>query len=429
MSNSNPKKILFLMTGSIACYKACQVISRLVQAGHEVQVVASPSALQFVGNATFEGLTGKTVISDLYAKGNVMDHIHLMRWADLVVVAPATANYINKAAQGVGDDLLTTLFLAHDFKKPFLVAPAMNTSMYLHPITQTSIKRLREIGIEILETASGVLACGETGFGKLLDPDLMLEEIKNRLPRSEAASASTEEAEAEPKSDVKTSHLRILVTAGGTTEPIDNVRVITNLSTGETGAKLAELLADFGADVHLLHAENAKAADSRVEQSTFSTFYSLQKNLKFLLTNHEYDMVIHAAAVSDFSVGSVEINGKTFETSDFPKIHSTDKLSINFKNNPKIVDEIKSLSRNKDMKLVAFKLTSKASEAEREAAVHRLQAHSKADLVIQNDTTEIDKTKQQHRFTLYGANHKKPLENIQALAAELLQEYMKGNQL
>jgi phosphopantothenoylcysteine decarboxylase/phosphopantothenate--cysteine ligase len=424
MSNSTTKKILFLMTGSIACYKACQVISRLVQAGHEVQVVASPSALQFVGNATFEGLTGKTVVSDLYAKGNVMDHIHLMRWADLIVVAPATANYINKAAQGVGDDLLTTLFLAHDFKKPFLIAPAMNTSMYLHPITQNSIKRLREIGIEILETASGVLACGETGFGKLLDPDLMLEEIKSHLPKTKTAETSAEEVTEAPKA----SHFRVLVTAGGTTEPIDNVRVITNLSTGETGAKLAELLADFGADVHLLRAENAKAADSRVEQSTFSTFYSLQKNLKFLLANHEFDMVIHAAAVSDFSVGSIEINGRVFETSDFPKINSTDKLAIQFKNNPKIVDEIKSMSRNKDLKLVAFKLTSKASEAEREAAVQKLQAHSKADLVVQNDTVEIDKTKQQHRFTLYGSDQKKPIENIQALAAELLQNYMKGTQ-
>ena len=175
-------KVLFILTGSIACYKACQVISRLVQADCEVQVVASPAALQFVGNATFEGLTGKSTISDLYAAGNVMDHIHLMRWADLIIVAPATANYVNKIAQGVGDDLLTTLFLAHDFKKPFLLAPAMNTSMYLHPITQNSIRKLKEIGIEILETASGVLACGETGFGKLLDPELIQKEIQSRLP-------------------------------------------------------------------------------------------------------------------------------------------------------------------------------------------------------------------------------------------------------
>lgn len=410
------------MTGSIACYKACQVISRLVQAGHEVQVVASPSALQFVGNATFEGLTGKTVVHDLYAKGNVMDHIHLMRWADLVVVAPATANYINKIAQGVGDDLLTTLFLAHDFKKPFLIAPAMNTSMYLHPMTQSSIQRLRETGIEILETASGVLACGETGFGKLIDPDLMLEEIKKRLSTTETTLPSAVDVTKlqNPK------HFRVLVTAGGTIEPIDNVRVITNVSSGETGAKLAELLTDFGAEVHLLRAENAVAADSRVIQSTYSTFYSLRKNLKFLLANHEFDMAIHAAAVSDFSVDTLEINGETYEPSDFAKIHSSDKLTIHFKNNPKIVDEIKAFSRNKNLQLIAFKLTSKASETERDKAVEKLKAHSKADFVIQNDTSEIDKTKQQHRFTLYGASQKVALENIQTLAAELLQNFMKG---
>lgn len=416
-------KVLFMMTGSIACYKACQVISRLVQAGCEVQVVASPGALQFVGNATFEGLTGKSVVSDLYAAGNVMDHIHLMRWADVVVVAPATANYVNKIAQGVGDDLLTTLFLAHDFKKPFLLAPAMNTSMYMHPVTQSSIKRLRDMGIEILETASGVLACGETGFGKLLEPDLILEEIKKRLPTSESA-ASSDTKESIRKSDL--APFRVLVTSGGTLEPIDNVRVITNVSSGETGAKLSELLSDLGCNVHLLRAEAAKVADSRVEQSTYTTFHSLQKNLKFLLANREFDVVIHTAAVSDFSVGSLEINGREMAAGDFPKIHSSDKLTIHFKNNPKIVDEIKSYSRNKNLKLVAFKLTSKASEEERNQAVAKLRDHSKADFVVQNDTSEIDKIKQQHRFTLYsGAGTKVPLENIQALAGELLQQFMK----
>lgn len=410
-------KVLFLMTGSIACYKACQVISRLVQAGHEVQVAATPSALQFVGNATFEGLTGKTVISDLYAKGNVMDHIHLVRWADLIVVAPATANYINKIAQGVGDDLLTTLFLAHDFKKPFLIAPAMNTSMYLHPVTQSSIKRLREMGIEILETASGVLACGETGFGKLIDPDLMLEEIKKRLTSHETSEEVT------PKDALPA--LKILITAGGTSEPIDNVRVITNVSSGDTGARLAELLTDFGAEVHLLRAENAKVADTRVEQSTFSTFYSLQKNLKFLLANREFDMVIHAAAVSDFSVDTIEINNQEYAPGDFPKIHSGDKLAIRFKNNPKIVNDIKTFSRNKNVKLVAFKLTSRASEVERDQAVEKLRSQSHADFVVQNDTSEIDKTKQQHRFTIYQGETKHAVENIQTLAAELMQNFIK----
>lgn len=113
-------KALVIMTGSIACYKACQVLSRLVQNNYEVQVVASASALEFVGNSTIEGLTGKPVISETHARGHAMDHIHLARWADLILVAPASANYINKIAQGVGDDLVTTLFLAHDFKNLFL---------------------------------------------------------------------------------------------------------------------------------------------------------------------------------------------------------------------------------------------------------------------------------------------------------------------
>lgn len=418
--NSQPApRILFIMTGSIACYKACQVISRLVQAAAEVQVVASPSALQFVGNATLEGLTGKSVISDLYTPGQLMEHIHLMRWADLIIVAPATANYINKVAQGVGDDLLTTLFLAHDFKKPFLIAPAMNTSMYSHPVTQTSIKRLQEMGLEILETASGVLACGETGMGKLLNPDLILEEILKRLP---ATPQAPREAEPPAKTELpKKNPLRVLVTAGGTVEPIDDVRALTNLSSGKTGARLAELLLDFGCSVHLLHAENGEVADSRVEQSTFSTFSSLQKNLKFLLSNREFDAVIHTAAVSDFSVANLEINGRIQSPGDFPKIHSTDQLTIHFKNNPKIVDQIKPSSLNKNIKLVAFKLTSKATQEERNQAVARLQAHSHADFVVQNDMSEIDKVKQQHPFTLYGLPHPIPLENIQALAAELHQ--------
>jgi phosphopantothenoylcysteine decarboxylase/phosphopantothenate--cysteine ligase len=150
----------------------------------------SKSSLEFVGAATIEGLTGEAPITDMYATGNVMDHINLMRWSDLVLVAPATANYINKIASGVGDDLLTTLFLAHDFNKPFLIAPAMNTKMYLHPVTQNSITLLKKLGIEILETASGVLACGEIGSGRLLEPDLIFKEVEKSLSSINATTSS-----------------------------------------------------------------------------------------------------------------------------------------------------------------------------------------------------------------------------------------------
>jgi len=413
-------KILFLMTGSIACYKACQVLSRLVQSGHDVQVVASPAALQFVGNSTIEGLTGKSVISDLYAPGNVMEHIHLMRWADLIVVAPATANYINKIARGVGDDLLTTLFLAHDFKKPFLLAPAMNTSMYEHPITQESLQKLRDIGITVLDSASGILACGEIGTGKLLDPDSLLTQIQKFL------FCTKEEGQKSSQSSLKIAdRFLVLITAGGTLERIDDVRTLTNTSLGTTGIKLAELLTDFGADVHLLRAASTPTANTNVAQSTFSNFESLQNRMRDLIRTHKFDLIIHAAAVSDFSVESIEINGKRHGPNTVAKIESSDKLSVHFKNNPKIVDEIKELSSNKNTKLIAFKLTSNATPTERDAAVQKLKLHSHADYIVHNDQSEIDKKNKIHRFTLYGKNQKIPIDNIDALASEIAQNYIK----
>ena len=226
------------MTGSIASYKACGVLSKLKQAHHEVKVVMSPSSLQFVGKATIEGLTGETAITDMYGDGQVMDHIHLMRWADLIIVAPATAHYINRIANGIGDDLLTTLFLAHDFKKPFLVTPAMNTMMYLHPTTQRSIKKLKEMGIEILEAASGVLACGEVGYGRLLEPELILNEIEQRLQSSAEIKLTG------ATSSTASKNIQVLMTAGGTSEPIDDIRVITNRSTGKTASVLADHLVE-----------------------------------------------------------------------------------------------------------------------------------------------------------------------------------------
>ncbi|MFN8945847.1 MAG: flavoprotein, partial [Pseudobdellovibrionaceae bacterium] len=128
------------------------------QKGFDIEVIMTPSCLKFVGTSTVEGLTGKPPLVDMYDPGFVMDHIHLQRWADLILVAPATAHFINRIALGIGDDLASTLFLAHDFQKPFLIAPAMNTKMYLHPTTQKSMQSLKEMGVHILEAASGVLA-------------------------------------------------------------------------------------------------------------------------------------------------------------------------------------------------------------------------------------------------------------------------------
>jgi phosphopantothenoylcysteine decarboxylase/phosphopantothenate--cysteine ligase len=175
-------RLLFVLTGSISCYKACFAISRLVQAGIEVRTVATPSALRFVGSATLEGLTGHPVAGDLWESGKAMDHINLARWADLALVAPATANTLNRLSAGLADDLVGSLFLAWELhKKPWWVAPAMNVAMFNHALTQASLAKLTTLGVRILPTGSGALACGEEGEGRLLEPDELILHVLAQL--------------------------------------------------------------------------------------------------------------------------------------------------------------------------------------------------------------------------------------------------------
>jgi phosphopantothenoylcysteine decarboxylase/phosphopantothenate--cysteine ligase len=371
-------KILFQLTGSIACFKACQLISKLVQSGYEVQTVASKSALQFVGAATLEGLTGKPIYSDLWENGRMMDHINLNRWADLILVAPATANYLNKSANGIADDLLSTLFLAHDFQKPFLIAPAMNFAMYTHPTTQKSILRLQEMGIEVLPTEAGNLACGEVGEGRLLDPEKIFSAIEQKLNPAPVVQ-------------------KILITAGGTTEPIDDVRVITNISTGKTAAALAEHFSRQNYAVTFLHAKNSakpSLSNSRnIKAIEFLTCQDLQTALKTELKNH-YDIIIHLAAVSDYSVEK-----------QAGKISSEQQqLTLTLKKNEKIVNRIREWSVNPEVKVVAFKMTSTLDEVKQFTAVQKLMTESKADLVVHNDTHQM--TAEHHAFHLYMQNQK-----------------------
>jgi phosphopantothenoylcysteine decarboxylase len=169
MSQGN---VLFLLTGSIACYKACAVISQLKQAGVAVQTVATPSALRFVGQATLEGLSGRSVFTDLWEEGRALDHIELARQADLALVCPATANTINRMATGLSDDPVGALFLAWELdQKPWWIAPAMNHRMWEHPATVASLAKLRDWGITVLDPVEGAHACGEEGYGRLPEPE------------------------------------------------------------------------------------------------------------------------------------------------------------------------------------------------------------------------------------------------------------------
>lgn len=381
-------RVLFMMSGSIAAYKACHVISRLAQRGHEIEIVASPWALEFVGDATLEGLTGRAVHQSMFGSGAHMSHIHLVRWADLVIVCPATANTINKLANGIGDDLMTTLFLAHDFSKPWLIAPAMNTKMYHHPVTRQSVQRLSQMGCRILETASGVLACGEIGDGKLLDPELLLEAIETEL-KNLATAASSKPGNVAPATKPASVAPKVLITSGGTEEPIDRVRAITNTSTGQTGRDLTEVFSGLGYDVTLLKSHSAvgpKKSRPGLEVHEFRTFQDLKSKLEAELQRQSYDIVIHAAAVSDYHVTSID-GAKSTTSGKFDSSH--DEVTLKLKKNPKLLDSIRKWSKNPKVQTVAFKFTacdgSVDATKDRLSRVEKIASSGAADFLVTND--------------------------------------------
>ncbi|KXU36707.1 hypothetical protein AXK12_02820 [Cephaloticoccus capnophilus] len=174
-------RVLFGLSGSIAAYKACTVISRLVQAGVSVQCVATPAALRFIGRATLEGLSARPVYSELWENGRALDHIALAREADLALLCPATANTLNRLAAGLADDCLGTLFLAWQREKPWWIAPAMNPHMWTHPATTAAIEKLKSWGAHILEPVDGLHACGDTGIGRLMEPEQIASEVLAKL--------------------------------------------------------------------------------------------------------------------------------------------------------------------------------------------------------------------------------------------------------
>ncbi|MFN8790175.1 MAG: bifunctional phosphopantothenoylcysteine decarboxylase/phosphopantothenate--cysteine ligase CoaBC [Bdellovibrionales bacterium] len=404
MSKSR-KKILILMSGSIAAYKACSLISLLVKNQIHVKVAASASALKFVGEATLEGLTGEKVHSDLWEKGHAMDHIQLERWADLILAAPASAHFLNRCASGIGDDLLTTLFLAHEFKKPFLVAPAMNTAMYLNPVTQASLQKLKALGLQVLETASGVLACGEKGYGRLLEPDQLWSEIEPRLHALSESQSVPERPSAGPSMSPPLRIPKILITAGGTREPLDDVRYLGNASTGRTGVELATHFSELGFDVTLdLAVSSSVRADHLSRVHRFDTTKSLEKLLQDQLQKESFDWIFHAAAVSDFSVDAKP-----------GKISSDEDLTLRLKRNPKILNQLKAWSQNRHVKLVGFKLTSGLEESAVLSKVQTLQKASQTDFVVQNDVSSL-KSRESHRFEVFQSDSRSVATGVPELA-------------
>ncbi|KAB2845589.1 MAG: bifunctional phosphopantothenoylcysteine decarboxylase/phosphopantothenate--cysteine ligase CoaBC [Melioribacteraceae bacterium] len=395
-------KILFKITGSIAAYKSAYLISKLVQSGYEVQTVVTNSALEFIGKATLEGLTGKPVITDTFQSGGMMSHINLVKWADLTILAPATANTINKLAAGIGDNILTSLFLAHDFTTPYLIAPAMNMWMYDHPATKSSLEKLQSWGVEILPTGEGYLACGDMGKGKLLEPDLIFNRIEEILKDKKKPE----------------NKLSILITAGGTREDIDGVRFLTNLSTGKTAAAIADHFINEGHSVTYLHAPDVILPKGNCDKLIFTSFKSLDDAVQKELKSKKYNVVIHNAAVSDYSVESVVVADKKYAVPFSEKLPSSEEnISLNLKRNEKIVNKIKSYS--KDILLTAFKLTANQTEERKLEQVNKLFADSNADFVVQNDISDRENGNVQQMFSIYGKQKLAEVKTVNELAIEL----------
>ena len=281
MATQAPTRILLGVTGGIAAYKSAELVRRLRDRGAEVQVVMTAGARQFVTPLTFQALSGRPVRTDLWdeAAEAAMGHIELARWADRVLIAPASADFLARLAHGLADDLLTTLCLATD--APLSVAPAMNRLMWANAATQANVAVLRSRGVTVLGPAEGDQACGETGPGRMLEPAEILDAFAPRGAGNRVLAG-----------------LKVMITAGPTRERIDPVRFITNRSSGKMGFAVAEAAREAGAEVVLVSGPVNVATPPGVRRVDVETAEQMMNAVNEHVA--DTDIFIAAAAVSDY---------------------------------------------------------------------------------------------------------------------------------
>ena len=292
--------VLHIITGGIAAYKALEVIRLLKKRGHAVRPVLTRAAQQFVTPLSATALAGQRARSELFDADDEagMDHIALARWADVVLVAPASADFMARAAHGLADDLATTLLLATT--APVLMAPAMNPRMWEHPATRRNVARLLADGVRIIDPQTGKMACGEEGVGRMAEPETIvarLEELLAALPATAARPLAGH---------------HVLITSGPTLEPIDPVRVIANRSSGRMGHALAEAARDLGARVTLVSGPTCLPPPAGVDVVPVETARQMLEAVERALPA---DMAIFAAAVADWRVAEAA-NAKLKKTGD-----------------------------------------------------------------------------------------------------------------
>jgi len=350
------KNILLCVSGGIAVYKAAALTSKLVQAGAEVKVIMSDSAMEFVSPLTFQALSRNDVFFDTFDEKNskVIAHIDLADWADLVLVAPATANVIGKLANGIADNMLTTTLLATTAK--VWIAPAMNVHMYDHPAVQKNIKTLYEYGYEFIEPSEGFLACGYVGKGRLEEPDKILSLVTNYFEKLELG---------EPLKNIK-----VLITAGPTREKLDPVRYFTNHSSGKMGYAIAEEAAKLGATVTLITGPTSISLPDSVHAITVESAEEMYQQVMNYFP--KADVVIKSAAVADY---------RPITTYEQKMKKSHDHLVIEMEKN---IDILKELGRQKTNQiLVGF-----AAETNNLEQYAKKKVENKnLDLIVANNIT------------------------------------------
>ncbi|WP_145131827.1 bifunctional phosphopantothenoylcysteine decarboxylase/phosphopantothenate--cysteine ligase CoaBC [Paenibacillus sp. Y412MC10] len=354
------KTIVLGVTGGIAAFKAASLCSKLVQKGADVHVVMTESAKQFITELTFQSLSKNPVYSDTFDERDpsVVSHIHLADEADLVLIAPATANMIAKMAHGLADDMLSTTLLATE--APVMIAPAMNVHMYAHPAVQANMRLLESRGVMMIEPGEGLLACGYVGKGRLEEPETIVQVVERFF------ASRNESVQGQGLLRGK----KVIVTSGGTVERIDPVRYITNDSSGKMGFAIAKAAKDMGAEVHVVYGHTDVEPPTDVDAVKVQ---SAEDMYRAVLEHWEdSDLVIKAAAVADY-------RPKVTAASKMKKSGDTMTLEL-----VKTVDILEELGKTKTKQfLIGFAAETNDVEKYAQDKLKR----KNADLIVANDVT------------------------------------------
>jgi len=345
VNKSSRGHVLVAVTGGIAAYKAVEVCSQLIKRDFLVKVMMTSSAKEFVTPLAFETITQNPVASEMFTRTTDWDveHISLARWADLILVCPATANIIGKLANGICDDFVSTTLLAS--KADCMFAPAMNVAMYEHPFFQNNLKKLDDFGYKIISPSSGRLACGEEGLGRLANLEDILDKVDNYFGtecyhNKNNLDANLDSTEGISESESYLTGKTVLITAGATREMIDPVRFLSNPSTGKMGYAVAQAALDRGANVILVTA--ATSLDAPKGSKVISVVTAQEMYEKVMENLEQSDVIIKTAAVSDY-------RPKEVHTKKIKKDKISDEMELKLVRNP---DILKAVGEQKGKKVV-----------------------------------------------------------------------------